>query len=154
MLHLSLLRALLLIGLAISVARVGAAPAAAPRWNILFVFADDMGRFAGAYAKMDGKPSVNDVVQTPHFDRLAQDGVAFRHAFVNAPSCTPSRSALFSGRYFFNTGLGAILRGAVWDPSIPSYALMLKDAGYHIGKSYKVWGPGRPADAPFGGNTY
>ena len=37
--------------------------------------------------------------------------------------------------------------GAIWDPAIPSYPLMLLDAGYHIGKSFKVWSPGTPADA-------
>lgn len=127
-----------------------AAAEAAPRWNILFVFADDWGRYASVYAGLDGRPSPNDVIRTPNIDRLAREGVVFRHAFVNSPSCTPCRSSLFSGRYFFNTGRGAILRGAVWDPGIPSYPLLLRDAGYHIGKSYKVWGPGTPADAPFG----
>ena len=29
-------------------------------------------------------------------------------------------------------------------------ALMLRDSGYHIGKSYKVWSPGTPVDAPYG----
>jgi arylsulfatase A-like enzyme len=57
---------------------------------------------------------------------------------------------LVSGRYFFNTGRGAILRGAFWDATIPSFPLLLRDAGYFIGKSFKVWSPGTPADAPFG----
>ena len=135
-------------------ARLAAAETAAPRWNILFVFADDWGRYASSYAAIDGKPSLNDVIKTPHVDRIAREGVTFRHAFVNAPSCTPCRSSLLSGRYFFNTGRGAILQGAVWDAAIPSFPLMLRDAGYHIGKSYKVWSPGTPADAPFGGQTH
>ena len=42
----------------------------------------------------------------------------------------------------------------MWDASIPSYPLLLRDAGYHIGKTYKVWGPGTPADAPYGGQQY
>jgi arylsulfatase A-like enzyme len=42
----------------------------------------------------------------------------------------------------------------VWDSSIPSYPLLLKEAGYHIGKTYKVWSPGTPADAPYGGQQY
>ncbi len=46
------------------------------------------------------------------------------------------------------------LRGAVWDSSIPAYPLLLRDAGYHIGKSYKVWSPGTPADAPYGGQKH
>jgi arylsulfatase A-like enzyme len=125
-----------------------------PRPNILFVFADDWGRYASAYAPVDKVPSPNDVIKTPHVDRIAREGALFRNAFVNAPSCTPCRSSLLSGRYFFNTGRGAILNGAVWDPAIPTFPLLLRDAGYHIGKSYKVWSPGTPADAPFGGQQY
>jgi arylsulfatase A-like enzyme len=124
------------------------------RPNILFVFADDWGRYASAYAAIDKDPALNGVIKTPHVDRVAREGVLFRNAFVNAPSCTPCRSSLMSGRYFFNTGRGAILNGAVWDPAIPSFPLLLRDAGYHIGKSYKVWSPGTPADAPFGGQAY
>lgn len=127
---------------------------AAERLNILFVFADDWGRYASAYAKVDGKPSINDAIKTPNVDRVAREGALFRRAFVNSPSCTPCRSSLMSGRFFFNTGRGAILNGAVWDPAIPSYPLMLRDAGYHIGKSYKIWSPGKPADAPFGEQKY
>jgi len=134
--------------------RLAAADTTAPRWNILFLFADDWGRYASAYAAIDGQPSLNDIIRTPNCDRLAREGVTFRRAFVNAPSCTPCRSSLLSGRYFFNTGRGAILRGAVWDEKIPSFPLALRDAGYHIGKSYKVWSPGTPADAPFGGQAY
>jgi arylsulfatase A-like enzyme len=128
--------------------------AAEARWNILFVFADDWGRYASAYARVDRRPSINDVVKTPNVDRVAREGVLFRNAFVNAPSCTPCRSSLLSGRYFFNTGRAAILNGAVWDGSIPTFPLLLRDAGYHIGKSYKVWSPGTPVDAPFGEQRY
>src|SRR6188768_3775383 len=95
------------------------------RLNILFVFADDWGRYASAYAAVDGKPSLNDVIKTPNVDRVAREGALFRHAFVNAPSCTPCRSSLLSGRFFFNTGRGAILNGAEWDSSIPTFPLML-----------------------------
>ncbi len=127
---------------------------AAERWNILFIFADDWGRYASCYRGLDGQPNLNDVVQTPNIDRVAREGVLFKHAFVNAPSCTPCRSSLMSGRYFFNCGRGAILQGAIWDSTIPSFPLMLRDSGYQIGKSYKVWGPGKPPDAPIGGEQY
>ena len=130
---------------------VGAASAgrAEERPNILFAFADDWGRYASIYAELEpGGPS--DIVSTPHFDRVAREGVLFKHAFVNAPSCTPCRSSLLSGQYFWRTGRGAILQGAVWDPAIPSYPLLLKEAGYHIGYTFKVWGPGTPANAPYG----
>ncbi len=123
------------------------AEAAAP--NILFAFADDWGRYASIYAEADGPGSANDVVRTPNIDAVARGGVLFRHAFVNAPSCTPCRSSLLSGQYFWRTGRGAILRGAVWDSSIPSYPLLLGDAGYHLGKTFKVWSPGDPGDAPY-----
>lgn len=130
------------------------ASADAPRWNILFVFADDWGRYAGAYADIDARPGINAILHTPNIDRVAREGTVFRHAFASAPSCTPSRSALMSGRHFFNTGHGAILVTAVWDGSVPSYPFALREAGYRIGKSYKIWRPGHPADAPFGGQDY
>jgi len=130
------------------------ADSTAKRPNILFLFADDWGRQASIYAEVDRDEGINSVVHTPHFDQLAREGVLFRHAFVNAPSCTPCRSALLSGQYFWRTGRGAILRGAVWDPDIPSWPLSLRDGGYHIGKTYKVWAPGTPTDAPYGGQEH
>jgi arylsulfatase A-like enzyme len=84
---------------------------AAKKPNILFAFADDWGRYASAYAKVDGRPSPNEVVRTPHFDRVAREGVLFKNAFVTAPSCTPCRSSLLSGQYFYRTGRAAILQG-------------------------------------------
>jgi N-sulfoglucosamine sulfohydrolase len=126
----------------------------AKRPNIVFAFADDWGRYASAYAKLDGAGTINDVVRTPNFDRIATEGVLFCRAFVSSPSCTPCRSALISGQHFWRTGRGAILQGAVWDGSQPSYPLLLGDAGYHIGETYKVWSPGTPVDAPYGAGKY
>jgi arylsulfatase A-like enzyme len=122
--------------------------------NILFCFADDWGRYASIFATLEKQPSLNQVVKTPNIDRIAREGVLFRRAFVSAPSCTPCRSALLSGRYFFNTGRGAILHTAQWDASIPSFPHLLRDAGYHIGETYKVWSPGAPIDAPFGAGKH
>ena len=127
-----------------------ATPAAAKRPNILFAFADDWGRYASAYAAVDGVGSPNDIISTPHFDRVAKNGVLFKNAFVTAPSCTPCRTSLMSGQYFYRTGLSAILQGAQWDSKTPAWPLMLNDADYHIGKVYKVWSPGTPRDAPYG----
>ena len=120
------------------------------RPNILFAFADDWGRYASAYAAVDGPRSINRLLDTPAIDRVGREGVLFTHAFVPAPSCTPCRSSVVSGRYFWECGLGAILQGAVWDETIPSYPLLLEQAGYHIGHTYKVWSPGRTANAPYG----
>lgn len=118
--------------------------------NIVFAFADDWGRYASAYRQFEGESSLNQLIETPNFDRIANEGVIFQNAFVPAPSCTPCRSAILSGQYFWQTGLGAILQGAVWDESIPTYPLVLEEAGYHIGYTYKVWSPGRAINAPYG----
>jgi arylsulfatase A-like enzyme len=117
--------------------------------NILFLFADDWGRYASILRQSEGPGTINDVVETPNFDRIAKEGVFFRNAHVSAPSCTPCRSALLTGQHFWRTNTGSILRGAVWDASLPSFPLLLQEAGYHIGYSHKVWGPGTPANSPF-----
>jgi arylsulfatase A-like enzyme len=132
----------------------GFALSAPERPNILFFFADDWGRFARIYSEHERTVGLNGLLKTPNIDRLAKSGVLFRNAHVNAPSCTPCRSSLLSGQHFWRTGRGAILQGAVWDETIPTYPLLLRDAGYHLGKSYKVWSPGSPADAPYGGQKH
>lgn len=119
--------------------------------NILFAFADDWGRYAGAYADKGVFGGVCRLLETPHFDRMASEGVLFDNAFVPAPSCTPCRSSLLSGRFFWQTGLGAILLGAVWDDAIPTFPLELEKHGYFIGHTYKVWSPGKSYNAPYGG---
>jgi arylsulfatase A-like enzyme len=150
---------LLLAGLTFAIWQTGDVPvpvqaANKDQPNILFCFADDWGRYASAYAALEKSPSPNQVIRTPNIDRVAREGVLFRNAFVNAPSCTPCRSSLLTGRYFFNTRRGAILQGATWDETIPSFPHLLRDAGYHVGESYKVWSPGTPVDAPFGAGKY
>ncbi|MEC9097300.1 MAG: sulfatase [Planctomycetota bacterium] len=122
--------------------------------NILFAFADDWGKYAGCYAQVDGKRSINALVKTPTIDAVAGRGTLFKHAFVTAPSCTPCRSSLLSGQYFYRTGRGAILQGAMWDSEIPTFPLLLKASGYHVGQTYKVWSPGVPKDAPYGGKQH
>ncbi|MGI9295574.1 MAG: sulfatase-like hydrolase/transferase, partial [Pseudomonadales bacterium] len=73
--------------------------------NFLIVVADDQSwphtSFAGYSA-----------VKTPAFDQVANNGVYFTNAYASAPSCTPSRSSLLSGRHFWQTGPGAILWGS------------------------------------------
>ncbi len=125
--------------------------AASRRPNILFAFADDWGRYAQAYAAVEGPKSLSRPLETPNFDRVAREGILFTNALVPAPSCTPCRSSVLSGQYFWQTGLGAILRGARWDESILTWPLELEKAGYHIGYTYKVWSPGKTMNAPCGG---
>ncbi len=113
------------------------------RPNILLLFADDLGRYASAYADPD-KPSPNDIIKTPVFDRIAKEGALFQNAFVSVPSCTPSRAALNTGRHFFRNGSHSQLHFP-WqkgepDPfdKIKGMPLTLRDGGYHIGLTYKL----------------
>jgi len=147
-------RVLLLLVLVITAPLEIRGETAAKRPNILFAFADDWGRHASIYASIDGAGTCNDAISTPHFDRVAEEGVLFRSAFVSAPSCTPCRSALMSGQHFWRAGRASILLGARWNDEFPAFPLMLHDAGYHIGQTYKVWSPGQPVDAPFGGKRF
>ncbi|UCE40096.1 MAG: sulfatase [Candidatus Aminicenantes bacterium] len=102
--------------------------------NILFCIADDWGwPHAGVY----GDP----VVLTPSFDRIAQEGILFDHAFVSSPSCTPSRNAILTGQYHWRLEEGANLWSTL-DIRFPVFPLLIEEAGYHVGHWRKCWGPG------------
>lgn len=59
--------------------------------NILFILSDDHSApFVSSY----GYPSI----KTPNIDRLAKEGILFRHAYTAAPQCVPSRASLLTGR--------------------------------------------------------
>ena len=104
------------------------------RPNILFCIADDWGwPHAGVYG--------DSVVQTPTFDRLAQEGLLFDQAYVSSPSCTPSRSAILTGQHFWRLEQAANLWSTL-DRKFPVYPLLLEEAGYAIGSWRKSWGPG------------
>ncbi|MCT4646673.1 MAG: sulfatase [Carboxylicivirga sp.] len=142
----------ILISLLIALSLCGSAQVDdSQRYNIVFLFADDWGRYASIYDKIDGGNTINSVFETSNIDKIANDGIVFTNAHVPSPSCTPCRSSILSGQYFYNTGMGAILQGAIWDEKIPSYPPLLRDAGYHMGYTYKVWGPGNTANEPYGG---
>ena len=61
------------------------------RPNILFCISDDQSYI---HTSANGDP----VVQTPAFDRVAREGLRFTHAFCDAPTCGPSRSAILTGQ--------------------------------------------------------
>jgi arylsulfatase A-like enzyme len=107
-------------------------------------FADDLGRYASASADPQ-TPTPTDIVSTPTFDRIAGEGALATNAFVSAPSCSPCRASLISGRHFFTNGSHSQLH-TPWhgdranDPwnAVRGFALFLQDAGYHIGWSHKM----------------
>jgi len=65
---------------------------AAPRPNILFIFADDWG---WGDLSCQGHPWL----KTPNIDRLAREGTDFLQFNVLNPVCSPSRTAVLTGRY-------------------------------------------------------
>jgi N-sulfoglucosamine sulfohydrolase len=104
------------------------------RPNILFCLADDWGwPHAGAYG--------DQVVQTPAFDRLAEEGVVFTRAFISSPSCTPCRNSLLTGQQFYRLEAGANLWSTL-DVEYPNFMTLLKESGYETGHWRKAWGPG------------
>ena len=63
-----------------------------PRPNIVIFLADDLGI-------ADIGPYGNTTVRTPNLDSLARDGMKLTHHLAAESVCTPSRSALLTGRY-------------------------------------------------------
>ena len=119
---------------------------AVERPNILFFFADDWGRYASIYSDPE-TPSLNDVIKTPNIDRIANEGVLFRNAFVPVASCGPCRASLATGRYFWNCGSGAFLNGKAsnWKgrknpfTTLPKFVDLLAEDGYYVRKSLKTF---------------
>ena len=63
--------------------------------NILYIVLEDFGTLGtSVFSSPGGAPPGS----TPHLERLAASGVAFRHAYCQAPICNPSRSSILVGR--------------------------------------------------------
>ena len=100
-----------------------------PGPNVVLIITDDVGYGdLGSYGAPD--------IKTPHLDRLAREGVRFTDFYSNGAVCTPTRTALISGRYQQRVGLEQVLttspedrkRGlAVTGRSLPQ---LLKNQGY------------------------
>ena len=114
----------------------GASPVAQPaeRPNILLVIADD-------WSSPDAAILGNSGVRTPAFDRIAREGIRFTHAYAAAPSCTPSRGALLTGRWPHQLESGGNLWSAL-PAKFDTYPDLLERAGYIVGLQGKGWGPG------------
>jgi arylsulfatase A-like enzyme len=69
--------------------------------NFVVFLADDLGwGDLGCYG--------NNVIRTPNVDRLAAEGVRLTN-FYAAPTCTPARAALLTGRYPIRSGMVRVL---------------------------------------------
>lgn len=104
--------------------------------NIVILIADD---WSWPHASIS--PHSDPVVHTPNFDKIAQNGVLFTNAHVAAPSCSPSRASILTGRYPHELGPGANLYGS-FPKDLQVYPDVLAEAGYRIGYTGKGWGPG------------
>ncbi len=97
--------------------------------HIIVVIADD-------HSAHDSTPYGSAIVDTPHMQELADEGMVFDRAYVASPSCAPSRAALL-------TGLMPARNGAMRNHSYPNSGTHyltadLQDAGYHVAAFGKV----------------
>jgi len=100
------------------------------RPNIVLIVSDDHGRETlGSYG--------NPVIETPHLDELAGDGVRFLNSFCTTASCAASRSAILTGQHNHANGTYGHTHGrhhfSCFD-NIRTLPLMLKEGGYRTGR--------------------
>lgn len=76
--------------------------------HIVLILADDMGWDDIGYHG-------SDEISTPNLNRLSSQGVRFERYYTQ-PLCTPSRSAIMTGRYPIHTGMqhSVIDKGEPW----------------------------------------
>ncbi|MEI6579018.1 MAG: sulfatase-like hydrolase/transferase [Eubacteriales bacterium] len=66
--------------------------------NILFILSDQHN---ASFLGCNG----NELINTPHLDMLASQGVLFENAYCQNPLCVPSRCSLLTGKYSKNLGI-------------------------------------------------
>ena len=103
---------------------------AATRPNVVLIVADDHGTDAlGCYG--------NPVIQTPHLDALARDGLRFNQAFCTTASCSPSRAVILSGLQSHHNGMYGLQHTQhhfqSFDP-VKSLPVLLSAAGYRTAR--------------------
>lgn len=155
---------------------------AAPRPNVVFFLADDLGqRDLGAYG--------STFYETPSLDRMARQGARFTDAYAACPVCSPTRASLMTGQWPQRTGItdyiGAPMKPEQWKRNTkslpapysdrlaldaPTMAKAMKAAGYatffagkwHLGpegfwpenQGFDINMGGIDRGGPYGGNKY
>ncbi len=98
------------------------------RPNIVFIFTDDhTARALSAYGSV--------VNETPHLDRIAQEGMRFDQCLVTNSICAPSRAVILTGKHSHMNG--QLTNGQRFDGSQQTFPKLLQQAGYQtsiIGK--------------------
>jgi arylsulfatase A-like enzyme len=112
-----------------------AAESRAAQPNILFIFSDDhASRAISAYG--------SGLNATPNLDRLAREGMLFRHCLVTNSICGPSRATILTGKYSHLNGF--IDNASRFNGSQDTVVKQLQKAGYQtaiIGKWHLVSQP-------------
>jgi choline-sulfatase len=94
------------------------------RPNIIFVMSDDHAAHAiSAYGSR--------VNQTPHLDRIAEEGVRMDAVYCTNSICSPSRASILTGTYSHVNGVSSIW--TEMDYRVPTFIDVLHDAGYRTG---------------------
>ena len=103
--------------------------------NVLLLISDNQNwNDCGCYG--------NKIVQTPHIDQLAREGVRFREAFATTASCGPSRAVIYTGLQTHANGQyghGHGLHTFQLKPKVQTIFQMLKEKGYRtalLGKQH------------------
>ena len=107
-------------------------------FNILLLYADDLGYGDLGCYHPDSK------IPTPNLDRLAAEGVVFTDAHSSSGICTPSRYALLTGRHHWRDFHGIVnaFGPSVFQPERLTLPEMLKKTGYAtacLGKWHLGW---------------
>jgi len=123
------------------------------RPNILLFITDDHGPWTlPCYG--------NTEVQSPTFDRLAEEGTLFTSAFTSTPVCSPGRACLLTGLTSSQHGVHDWIawhdvecQERDWLGGETTIAQLLSDQGYATGLSGK-WHIGRDYQTPAGYDWY
>ncbi len=102
----------------------------ADRPNILWITSEDNSPYLGCY----GDP----LAHTPNLDRLAAQGVRYRHAFANAPVCSTARTTLITGMYASSLGVQHHRSRVAIPASFKLYPELLRAAGYYCSNNSKT----------------
>lgn len=111
---------------------------AGERPNILIAISDDQSfPHASAYGCK--------FISTPAFDRVANEGILFTHAYAASPGCSPSRAALLTGRHHWQIE-HAGTHASSFPAKYRTFPEVLAEHGYFVGQTGKGWGPGNFKD--------
>lgn len=97
--------------------------------NVILMMADDLGWGDVGF-------NGNQIIKTPHLDRMASEGVKFTRFYAAAPVCSPTRASCLTGRHPFRTGVFNANTG-ILRPEELTLAEILREQGYatgHFGK--------------------